>query len=272
MSKHIRLDDLERPKPFSDEAAYQKKLKTLQRRMLAIQQAYYHERRRAVIVFEGWDAAGKGGAIRRIVEPLDPRGVHVWPIGAPSADEQGRHYLYRFWTRLPPPGTLAIFDRSWYGRVLVERVEKLVPKDSWKRAYDEINAFERMLVDDGVRLVKIFLYITPEEQLRRFAERLSNPYKRWKLTDDDIRNRRRRDDYVEAAESMFNHTSTGKALWTVLHADKKWVARVAALETITKTLAAGVDLTPPPIDPDIKRFAEKYLRRRLGEARKVGKK
>jgi polyphosphate kinase 2 (PPK2 family) len=258
----IRLKLLKAPKPFHEDD-YKKRLEKLQLRMLAIQQAYFHEKRRAIVVFEGWDAAGKGGAIRRVTEELDPRGVRVWPIGAPAAEEQGRHYLYRFWTRLPEPGTLAIFDRSWYGRVLVERVEDLIGKGAWKRAYDEINKFEKMLIDDGVRLVKIFLYITPEEQLRRFADRLRDPSKRWKLTDDDIRNRDRWDSYVEAAEDMFEETSKKRTPWTVIQADLKWVARVKALEAITETLAHGVNLTPPPIDAKIRRFAETYLRKKL---------
>src|SRR5882672_5475355 len=185
MSKKIRLDHLAEPAPFADKAAYERKLAKLQLKMLSIQQTYFHENRRAVIAFEGWDAAGKGGAIRRLTEKLDPRGFHVWPIGPPTPEEQGRHYLYRFWNKLPERGQLAIFDRTWYGRVLVERVERLIKKPVWKRAYDEINEFERMLIDDGVRVVKIFLHITPDEQLRRFAERLNNPYKRWKLTDSD---------------------------------------------------------------------------------------
>ncbi len=263
MSKKIRLDRLERPKPCADRADYERRLDKLQIKMLSIQQAYFHETRRAVLVFEGWDAAGKGGAIRRLTEKLDPRGFHVWPIGAPTPAEQGRHYLYRFWTKLPEPGLIAIFDRSWYGRVLVERVEDLTPKKAWKRAYDEINEFERMLVDDGVRLVKIFLHITPEEQLRRFAERLGNPHKRWKLTDDDIRAHARWKDYADAVEDMFDETSTKRAPWTPVFGDRKWIARVKVLEAVTDALGDGVDLRPPPVDPKIKAFAAEYLRREL---------
>lgn len=254
MSKKIRLDRLEKPKPFADEEAYEDQLKKLQNKVLLIQQTYFHEKRRAVLVFEGWDAAGKGGAIRRLTEKLDPRGFHVWPIGPPRPDEQGRHYLYRFWARLPVPGTLAVFDRSWYGRVLVERVEKLTPKPAWKRAYEEINEFERMLVDDGARIVKVFLHISPEEQLRRFAERLSNPYKRWKLTEADIRSHQRWDDYVDAIHDMFDRTSTKAAPWTAIWAEKKWVARVEVLKTVTRALAAGIDVEPPPIDPEVEKL------------------
>ena len=272
MPKKIRLDNLERPEPFADREAYEKRLKKLQLKMLSLQQAYYHEKRRGIVVFEGWDASGKGGAIRRLTESLDPRGFHVWPIGAPTADEQGRHYLYRFWDRLPVPGQLAIFDRSWYGRVLVERVEGLIRKSAWKRAYGEIKEFERMLVDDGVRLVKIFLHITPEEQLRRFAERLTNPYKRWKLTDDDIRAHLRWRDYAEAAEDMFDRTSTKFAPWTAIFAEKKWIARVTMLEAVLDALAEGVDLTPPPIDPKVRKFAMRHLRREMARVEKKNSK
>jgi AMP-polyphosphate phosphotransferase len=157
----IRLRKLDQEmERFADKADYEKRLKNLQEEMLHIQQTYWHEKRRAVLVFEGWDAAGKGGAIRRITEQLDPRGFHVWPISAPTAGEQGRHYLYRFWQRLPEPGTFSVFDRSWYGRVLVERVEGFARPKEWKRAYDEINEFERLLIDDGARIVKLFFHIT----------------------------------------------------------------------------------------------------------------
>ena len=264
MPKKIRLDRLPQPEPFAAKAAYEARLEKLQNKMLSIQQTYFHEQRRAVIVFEGWDAAGKGGAIRRLIEKLDPRGFHVWPIGAPRPDEQGRHYLYRFWVRLPMPGTVAIFDRSWYGRVLVERVEGLISKSTWKRAYDEINEFERMLIDDGIRLVKIFLHIPPEEQLERFAERLSNPYKRWKLTEADIRDHQRWDDYVEAIEDMFDHTSTKAAPWDVIYAAKKWVARIEVLKAVTSALETGTDVAPPPIDPEVKKQGGMaYLRREI---------
>lgn len=267
MPKKIRLDRLPQPEPFASKAAYETRLDKLQNKMLAIQQTYFHEQRRAVLVFEGWDAAGKGGAIRRLIEKLDPRGFHVWPIGVPRPDEQGRHYLYRFWARLPVPGTVAIFDRSWYGRVLVERVEGLVRKPVWKRAYDEINEFERMLVDDGVRLVKIFLHISPEEQLKRFAERLSNPYKRWKLTEADIRDHRRWDDYVEAIEDMFDRTSTKAAPWNAIYGEKKWVTRIEVLKAVTAALEEDVKITPPPIDPEVKKLGGMaYLRREMKKA------
>jgi len=256
----IRLARLDQTDTRIDSAEeYDRRLGKLQKELLHIQQTYWHEKRRAVIVFEGWDAGGKGGAIRRMTEPLDPRGFHVWPISAPTAEEQGKHYLYRFWTKLPAAGTFAIFDRSWYGRVLVERVEKLATKDQWKRAYDEINEFERLLTDDGVRIVKLFLHITPEEQLERFRERLSNPYKRWKLTEEDLRNRARWDDYVKATEAMFDKTSTAEAPWHAIPANSKWFGRLQVLEIVTNALKAGVNISPPPIDGNVAKIAAEML-------------
>lgn len=244
-SNSSRLAKLDLSARVPERAAYERRLGEYQRQLLALQQSYFHAQRRAVIVFEGWDAAGKGGAIRRLTEKLDPRGVHVHPIGPPTADEQGRHYLYRFWERLPVPGTFAIFDRSWYGRVLVERIEELASRAEWRRAYGEINAFERMLTDDGVRVVKIFLHISADEQLKRFEERLDNPFKRWKIGPDDLRNREHWDDYIEAYEEMFEHTSTEHAPWHLVPANAKWFARLSVLEIVTTKLAAGVELLKP---------------------------
>lgn len=264
--KKIRLDKLDMAAARIDSAEeYDRRLGKLQKELLHIQQTYWHEKRRAVLVFEGWDAGGKGGAIRRLTEPLDPRGFHVWPISAPTAEEQGKHYLYRFWTKLPGRGTFAVFDRSWYGRVLVERVEKLATKEQWKRAYDEINEFERLLTDDGVRIVKIFMHISADEQLNRFRERLTNPYKRWKLTEEDLRNRARWDDYVKAAEDMFDHTSTERAPWHAIPANSKWYARLRVLEIVTKALKEGVNIAPPPMDQDVARSAAELLGVHLSE-------
>jgi len=255
----IRLDRLDMDARLKDKDEYERKLEKLQNKMLSIQQTYYHEGLRGIVAVEGWDAAGKGGMIRRLTETLDPRGYKVWPIGPPEPSEQGRHYLYRFWTKLPERGTIAVFDRTWYGRVLVERVDKLIPKGTWKRAYEEINDFERMLVDDGVRLVKIFLHITPEEQLHRFSERLHDPYKRWKLHDSDIRVHMQWEDYAEAMEDMFDRTSTKTAPWTVIPANQKWCARIAAMKAVTDAFSQGIDLKPPPIDPKVARAAGRLL-------------
>jgi polyphosphate kinase 2 (PPK2 family) len=229
---------------------YEKRLSKLQEKLREIQQAYLLQGRNAVVVFEGWDAAGKGGAIRRISAALDPRGCKVWPIGAPRDYFAERHYLARFWDKLPAKGAIAIFDRSWYGRVLVERVEGFAPKKRWRAAYDEINTFEQMLIDDGVRVVKIFLYISQAEQLRRFEDRLRDPLKHWKLSYEDFRNRGKWKEYVEAAEEMFKRTDA-PANWLVLSSEDKKYARIASIAHICKELTKGVDLSPPGIEEKV---------------------
>jgi polyphosphate kinase 2 (PPK2 family) len=211
-------------------------LKKLQLKMLRVQQGVWHKKERVIIAFEGFDAAGKGGAIRRVTENLDPRGVHVHPIGVPDAVEQGKHWLFRFWAKLPEKGSIAIFDRTWYGRVLVERVEKLIEKKEWNRAYTEINQFEKLLIDDGIRIVKIFLKISKAEQLKRLEERLCDPYKQWKITADDVRNRAKWNDYLKAVDEMIKETSTKECSWHVIETDDKDVAREAVLKIITKEL------------------------------------
>ncbi|RDV29310.1 polyphosphate kinase [Alteromonas aestuariivivens] len=244
---------------LQDKSEYKKQLKLWQKRLLHVQQAYYHQKRRAIIVFEGWDASGKGGAIRRVTEHLDPRGYQVHPIGPPSKEEQGRHYLYRFQTRLPLPGSLCLFDRSYYGRVLVERVDSLVTVDAWQRAYREINEFERLLIDDGVKIIKLFLHISAGEQLKRFEERLHNPHKRWKLTSEDLVNRAKRDQYIEATDQMFALTDTFQAPWQLIPAEHKWFARVEVLKTLVSRLSEGVTVEPPPIDERVVAMAESQL-------------
>ncbi len=244
---------------ITSKASYLKKLKKWQNALLEVQHAYYRQGRRAVIVFEGWDAAGKGGAIRRITEKLDPRGFQVHPIAAPRADEQGRHYLYRFQTRLPKPGTIAIFDRSYYGRVLVERIEGFATEIEWQRAYTEINEFERLLMDDGVRIIKFFLHISPEEQLKRFELRLTNPVKQWKLTEEDIRNRLKWKEYEVAINEMFAQTSTQMAPWAMMPANHKWTMRVEILKKLVQELKRDVDVNPPPLDPEIIKAARLHL-------------
>ena len=267
----LKVDMNKEPKSLEDvdlslsleKAEYQKRLKDVQELLLRIQQAYYRQGRRAIIVFEGWDAAGKGGSIRRLTEKLDPRGFRVYPISAPRSDEQGRHYLYRFYKRLPKPGTIAIFDRSWYGRVLVERVEKFASKPEWKRAYQEINEFERMLADDNVRIVKLFLHIDEEEQLKRFELRLRDPVKRWKLTEEDLRNRRHWKKYHKAINQMVEKTSVEYVPWYLVSAKHKWYARVRSLEIIAHTLAKDVDISLPPLDEELVKAAEQQLGIRL---------
>lgn len=235
---------------------YERKLKKLETNMRAILQAYLFSQDRGVVVFEGVDAAGKGGSIRRLTAVLDPRAYKVWPIGAPNEIERQQHYLARFWNRLPTHGSLAIFDRSWYGRVLVERVEGFAEKREWRRAYNEINEFEHMLIDDGMKLVKIFLHISQEEQLERFQDRVRDPLKRWKLTYDDVRNRRQWDEYEEAIDEMIERTSTEAAPWHVVSTDNKRRARIETLTHITDVLSKGVDLKPRPLAPKLREALE----------------
>jgi polyphosphate kinase 2 (PPK2 family) len=204
----------------------------------------YLQKRPVILVFEGWDAAGKGGAIKRITEKLDPRGYVVYPISAPQGEDKTRHYLYRFWRRLPERGQIAIFDRSWYGRVLVERVEGFAREDEWRRAYKEINSFERQLRDFGAILAKFWVHISREEQLRRFEERQKIGYKSWKLTDEDWRNRGKWPQYEEAVEEMLLRTSTRTAPWSLIPGNDKYSSRVETLEKLVALLARELDYEP----------------------------
>ena len=257
--------DMDKRLDVKNKKKYEKYLNELQLQMLQVQQAYHQQKRRAVMVFEGWDSAGKGGAVKRLTALCDPRGYQVHPIGAPSKSEQGKHYLYRFWQRLPEPGKLAIFDRSWYGRVMVERVEGFASDKDWRRAYDEINEFERMLIDDGARVLKFFVHITKAEQKQRFTDRLEDAHKRWKLTEDDFRNRAKWDDYTAAIEEMFDRTSTRAAPWHVIEGNQKWYARCRILELAIDSLAKGVDVSAPELDPDFMAMACKKLGVELDE-------
>lgn len=211
-------------------------IEELQLKMLRAQQGVWHHKERVIIVFEGTDAAGKGGAIRRVTEKLDPRGVHVHPIGEPKSETQEKHFLYRFWTKLPEKGTVAIFDRSWYGRVLVEKVDQLASPKRLREAYNEINQFEKLLIDDGIILIKICLLISKNEQLKRFQARLDDPYKQWKLTDSDLKARGQWTKYQHAFQQIFLRTDTHYAPWTVIETDDKDKARCEVLKTITKRL------------------------------------
>jgi polyphosphate kinase 2 (PPK2 family) len=191
------------------------------------------------VLFEGWDASGKGGTIKRLVHPLDLRHVRVVQFAAPSPDERRHHYLHRFVPALPGWGGMAVLDRTWYGRVLVERVEGLATEEQWRRAYDEINGFEAMLAVDGMIFVKLFLHISAEEQLRRFERRRADPLKAWKLTDEDWRNRAKREAYVVAIEDMLARTDTASARWHVIPAESKRVARVTAMATVIAEIERG---------------------------------
>ncbi len=204
----------------------------------------YVQKRPVVILYEGWDASGKGGNIKRLTERLDPRGYAVYPISAPGGDDKERHYLYRFWRRLPERGQIAIFDRSWYGRVLVERVEGFAAEEEWKRAYREINSFERQLRDFGTILLKFWIHISREEQLRRFERRQAIAYKSWKLTKEDWRNREKWPEYEAAVEEMLQKTSTVTAPWTVIAGEDKYYARIKTIETVVGTLSRELEYEP----------------------------
>lgn len=256
-SQPPRLSDVDLSRRL-DKDAYEARLGAGQERLRLIQQAYLRTDDVAILVFEGWDAAGKGGVIRRLAHALDPRSFKVWPIAAPRAYFAERHYLARFWEKLPPRGAIAAFDRSWYGRVLVERVEGFASEADWRRGYEEINEFERLLADDGARIVKFFLHVSAEEQKERFAARLREPAKRWKLSREDFRNLEMRETYAAAIDEMFARTHTEVAPWTVIAAEHKRHARVAVIETIAERLSAGVDLSPPPLDPEIKAAAARF--------------
>src|SRR5262245_4033004 len=236
--------------PKMDFADYERRLTSLQGVLQAIQQAYLGTPERAIVVLEGWDTAGKGGVIRRLGWALDPRSFKVSPIAAPDEHERAQHYLQRFWSRLPERGQIVAFDRSWYGRVLVERVGGFATSDEWRRAYREINDFERTLVDSGMRLVKLFLHITADEQVRRFRDRLFDPLKRWKLTYDDFRNHASGSDYEMAIEDMLANTSTTHAPWYLIPANNKPFGRIAAFRIISDRLGRDVSLEPRPIHPE----------------------
>lgn len=211
---------------------YKKKLKVLQYEMLNLQQFLLNNKIGLVLAFEGMDAAGKGGAIKRLTQRLDPRGLIVHPISAPQPHEHRYHYMHRFWRKLPQHGQIAIFDRSWYGRVLVERLEGFATVQEWKRAYNEINEFERQLTDGEYIILKFWIHVDKDEQLRRFEERANDPYKSWKLTDEDWRNREKFDDYLNAANDMFDKTDTEDAPWVIVEGNDKLHARIKVLESV----------------------------------------
>lgn len=224
-----------------DEDEYNDKLPKIQLKLVRLQQQARAAGIPMVIMYEGWDASGKGGSILRITEKLDPRGYHVWPISAPTDVEKAHNYLWRFWTHMPENGSIAIFDRSWYGRVLVERVEGFATKEQWKRAYDEINYFEELIVNNGTVLIKFWMHISPEEQLKRFREREADPFKQWKICDDDWRNREKWDKYLEAAEEMFEKTNTSLCPWDIIAAENKHYARVETAKTVVKALEKALE-------------------------------
>lgn len=217
-------------------ADYQNSMKIYQSRMRELEYMIYTKRIPVIIVFEGWDAAGKGGAIRRLTQYLDPRGYTVLPISAPTEEEKAHHYLWRFWRNFPKAGHIAIFDRSWYGRVLVERVENFCREDEWRRAYKEINETEEQWTHFGAVLVKFWLHIDKDEQQRRFEDRMTNPEKQWKITGEDWRNREKWELYEKAVDEMFMRTSTTYAPWTLIEANSKEYARKMVLQTVVEAI------------------------------------
>ena len=222
--------------PVIDNDEYKKELKKLQSRIGELHNIFYRKKIPVILCFEGWDAAGKGGDIRRLTYALDPRGFDVHPIASPQPAEANRHYLWRFWTRLPKTGHICIFDRTWYGRVMVERIEGLCSENEWRRAYHEINEFERMLTEWGAVVLKFWLHIDQDVQLERFTLRENTPEKQWKITDEDWRNREKWNDYEIAVDEMLSKTSTKNAPWHIIESNDKKYARIKTLRIIVKAL------------------------------------
>ena len=249
----IDLSDYEKGKKYKGD--YGADLAALQERLAKIQVAHIIHDHRSVILFEGWDAAGKGGIIKRMTADWDPRYYQVHPISAPTEEERDHHYLWRFWTKLPASRNIAIFDRSWYGRVLVERVEGFCSKAEWTRAYDEINAFERQQIDAGTHIIKLFVHITQDTQDEQLAQRLDTPWKRWKTGADDYRNRARRADYLDAMHDMFRATDRKEAPWHIIDNNNRKAGRIAALTYVADRLEALVPLDFPDADPAVVKLA-----------------
>ena len=233
--KMPKLADVDLSPTIADED-YKAELKKLQKRLSELHNVIYRKKIPVILCYEGWDAAGKGGNIRRVAYPLDPRGFDVHPIASPLPHELNRQYLWRFWTRLPRTGHICIFDRTWYGRVMVERLEGFCSEKDWKRAYNEINEFERQLTDWGAVLLKFWIHIDQDTQLARFTERQNTPEKQWKITDEDWRNREKWPQYEEAVDEMLQKTSTENAPWYIIESNDKHYARIKALKIIVKAL------------------------------------
>lgn len=219
-----------------EEREYKEELEKLQKHLGELHNRLYRKQVPVIIAYEGWDAAGKGGNIKRITGALDPRGYEVQPIASPEPHEKARHYLWRFWTRLPKTGHITIFDRSWYGRVMVERLEGFCSENDWKRAYNEINEFEKELYDWGAVIIKFWVHIDKDTQLERFNDRQNTPGKQWKITEEDWRNREKWDDYEMAVNEMIQKTSTTYAPWHILESVDKKYARIKALKIVIEEL------------------------------------
>ena len=238
-SRHTILDNVDLSKALTKEE-YSKLLDPLQDRLRQLEHEMFLARLPAIIAYEGWDAGGKGGNIKRLTQELDPRGYEVIPIAAPTQEELSHHYLWRFWQQLPKAGHLTIFDRSWYGRVLVERVESFCTAVEWKRAFQEINEFEHMIASFGTVIVKFWIHLSKAEQLHRFRNRETTKHKRWKITEEDWRNRKKWAPYQEAVADMLQKTSTTYAPWTIIEGDNKHHARIQALKTVVKAIESGL--------------------------------
>ena len=234
--KMPKLKDVELEGKTIDEEEYQKELKKLQAKLGELHNRLYRKRVPVIITYEGWDAAGKGGNIKRIAGALDPRGYEVQPIASPEPHEKARHYLWRFWKNMPKDGHIAIFDRTWYGRVMVERIEGFCTQEEWKRAYKEINDMEKDLADAGAVVLKFWMQIDKKEQEKRFRQRQENPEKQWKITEEDWRNREKWEQYEEAVNEMLIRTSTEYAPWIVVEGNDKYYARLKVLETVIDAL------------------------------------
>ena len=251
-----RLDELDLSLKLS-KSEYAERLEAAQTRLTALRLALggklpgYEGRLgpALAVVFEGWDASGKGGALKRLVEPLDPRHVHVAQYSAPTEREKRHHFLWRFWPALPGLGGMTVFDRSWYGRVLVERVEDFATQEEWERAYSTIVGFERTFCAEGGVLLKFWLHVSDEEQLHRFEKRQKNPLKTWKITDEDWRNREKRPQYLEALEDMFARTEHPAAPWHLVEGDDKRFARVKVIETLNSEIERGMRESGFPVPP-----------------------
>lgn len=238
--KMPKLNDISLDRTI-EEADYKEELRRLQARLNTLHYRLYRKKIPVVIAYEGWDAAGKGGNIKRITGALDPRGYEVHPIASPEPHEKARHYLWRFWTRLPKTGHIAIFDRTWYGRVMVERLEGFCSSNDWQRAYNEINEFERELSKWGAVIIKFWVQIDKETQLQRFTDRQNTPEKQWKITDEDWRNREKWDAYETAVNEMIQKTSTVYAPWHILESVDKKYARIKALRIVVEALEKALD-------------------------------
>jgi AMP-polyphosphate phosphotransferase len=239
------LENINLEKKLSREE-YKRNLPALQGRLYDLEKACWDQGVPTVIVFEGWDASGKGSTISALTQRLDPRGFKLYPITAPRTYEQQRPWLWRFWLKVPNRGEMVIFDHSWYGRVLEQRVEAVLPEKQWRKAYRDIVEFERMLADDGTTILKFFLHISKKEQKERFKSIEKDPLEAWRVTRDDWARHKRYDDYVVAIEDMLELTESEYAPWTIVEATSKWHARHKVFETVTAAIEMGLGAGAPP--------------------------